>query len=67
MTEGDTARFPQLAETYRRIAAGGAEIFYNGTLRDDILSDLQDIGELRSIISNIFFFYQHEIAKSKKQ
>lgn len=42
---GDTIKIPKLAETYRRIAEGGRDIYYNGTLLDDIVDDLQEIGK----------------------
>ena len=41
---GDRVTIPALAETYRRIAKEGADTFYNGSLRDDIIADLEDIG-----------------------
>ena len=43
---GDKIKFLKLAETYRRIANGGKETFYNGTLRDDIMADLNELGEI---------------------
>ena len=42
---GDIVKYPKLAETYRRIAEGGPEAFYNGTLRDDIMADLNEDGK----------------------
>jgi len=47
--EGDTVVFTKLAETYRRIAAGGPETFYNGSLRDDIVADLEELGDIKYI------------------
>ncbi|KAF6021148.1 GGT1 [Bugula neritina] len=41
--EGDTVVFTKLAETYRRIAAEGPQTFYNGSLRDDIVADLEEL------------------------
>ena len=43
---GDRVTIPALAETYRRIAKEGADTFYNGSLRDDIIADLEDIGKV---------------------
>jgi len=42
--EGDIIRLPQLAATYRRIAEGGMEEFYRGSLSKDILEDIKDVG-----------------------
>ena len=41
---GDRVTLPALAETYRRIAKEGADTFYNGSLRDDIIADLEEMG-----------------------
>ena len=43
--EGDTVVLTNLAETYKRIAREGADTFYNGTLRDDIIADLNELGQ----------------------
>ncbi|XP_070573060.1 glutathione hydrolase 1 proenzyme-like [Ptychodera flava] len=42
--EGDIMFRPKLAQTYRRIAAGGAEAFYTGRLADDIVKDIEEQG-----------------------
>jgi len=42
--EGDIIRWPKLAETYRRIAAGGADEFYRGSLSSDIIDDIKNAG-----------------------
>lgn len=49
MRAGDVARFPALAETYRKIAADGINTFYNGTLKNDILADLNELGKSRTL------------------
>lgn len=40
--EGELIQFPKLAETYRRISKGGATEFYQGSLADDIINDIQE-------------------------
>ncbi|KAK2157688.1 hypothetical protein LSH36_186g00047 [Paralvinella palmiformis] len=39
---GDVIRMPLLARTLRQIATYGSETFYNGSLADDIVRDIQD-------------------------
>ncbi|XP_077995930.1 glutathione hydrolase 1 proenzyme-like [Glandiceps talaboti] len=52
--EGEVMYRRKLGETYRKIAEGGAEVFYNGSLADDIIADIQDkdgiitVGDLKS-------------------
>jgi gamma-glutamyltranspeptidase/glutathione hydrolase len=46
---GDTLRQPALAETLRRIAAGGPSSFYDGALAADIASDLAALGSPVSV------------------
>ncbi|XP_048773749.2 glutathione hydrolase 1 proenzyme-like isoform X2 [Ostrea edulis] len=50
LKEGDMIKFPELAETYKKLAANGGQAFYNvteGSLGFDILQDLK---EKKSII-----------------
>ena len=42
--DGDMISFPKLAETYRRIAQGGADEFYRGSLASDIIDDITKEG-----------------------
>lgn len=42
---GDLVKMPTLAGTFRRIADEGMDTFYRGSLRDDILADLEEIGK----------------------
>ena len=44
--EGDMMTSPRLADTLQRIADHGPEVFYTGTLADDIVSDIQDCGKI---------------------
>ena len=43
---GDTVTIPTLAETYKKIAKEGVNTFYNGSLRDDLIADLKELGNL---------------------
>jgi gamma-glutamyltranspeptidase/glutathione hydrolase len=47
---GATARRPDLAETFRRIAAGGADAFYRGEIAADIVRAVQDAGGILDAI-----------------
>ncbi|XP_067942701.1 scoloptoxin SSD14-like isoform X2 [Watersipora subatra] len=40
---GETIFFPKMAQTYRRIAEEGVDTYYNGSLRDDIIADLEEL------------------------
>ncbi len=42
--EGDIMKRPKLAETLDRIAENGGDEFYTGSLANDVIADLQDIG-----------------------
>ena len=42
--EGEIRKDPKLAKTLQVIADEGMEAFYNGSLTDDILSDLKERG-----------------------
>ncbi|XP_059154506.1 uncharacterized protein LOC131939989 [Physella acuta] len=46
--EGEIMTRPKLANTLRVISREGMTAFYNGSLTDDILQDLQDIGSIIS-------------------
>ena len=45
---GDTVRNPELAETLRTIAKGGADVFYRGELAERIAEDMRRHGGLLS-------------------
>ncbi|XP_053092115.1 glutathione hydrolase 1 proenzyme-like isoform X1 [Pangasianodon hypophthalmus] len=44
LRENDIIRFPQLADTYEKIAEGGADVFYNGSMAETIVNDTQTAG-----------------------
>ncbi|XP_077354683.1 glutathione hydrolase 1 proenzyme-like isoform X2 [Festucalex cinctus] len=44
LKENDTIRFLKLADTYRRIAEGGADAFYHGEIATNLVADIQAAG-----------------------
>ena len=44
LTAGDIVKRPLLAETLRSIAINGADVFYNGTIGDQLVGDIQKRG-----------------------
>jgi len=46
---GSLVRNPDMAETLRRIARGGADVFYSGDLAEEIAGDIQAHGGLLSL------------------
>ncbi|KAM9392088.1 gamma-glutamyltransferase 1a [Pholidichthys leucotaenia] len=44
LKENDIVRFPKLADTYQRIAEEGPDVFYNGTMAQRIVEDIQAAG-----------------------
>ncbi|XP_056310972.1 glutathione hydrolase 1 proenzyme-like [Danio aesculapii] len=44
LKENDTISFPQLAATYRKIAKNGANAFYNGSLTQTLVNDINAAG-----------------------
>lgn len=46
LKENDVVRFPKLADTYRRIAEEGPDVFYNGSMAQSIVEDIQAAGLL---------------------
>lgn len=53
LKENDIVRFPKLADTYQRIAEEGPDVFYNGTMAQSIVEDIQAAG--RSFSFSIFY------------
>jgi gamma-glutamyltranspeptidase/glutathione hydrolase len=46
---GDVVKLPGLAKTFRTVAAGGAEAFYNGDIANAIISTLQEQGSTMTL------------------
>ena len=46
---GDVMRYPALANTLRRIAAGGRDAFYTGEIADDMVATLRSAGSLLTL------------------
>ncbi|XP_026801653.3 glutathione hydrolase 1 proenzyme isoform X2 [Pangasianodon hypophthalmus] len=44
LRENDTIRFLRLADTYEKIAEGGADVFYNGSMAETIVKDIKAAG-----------------------
>lgn len=44
LKEGETIKFPKLAETYRELAERGAKAFYEGPLAQKLVADIQAAG-----------------------
>ncbi|MCI4381369.1 hypothetical protein PGIGA_G00250730 [Pangasianodon gigas] len=44
LRENDTIRFPRLADTYEKIAEGGPDVFYNGSMAETIVKDIKAAG-----------------------
>ncbi|XP_061527044.1 gamma-glutamyltransferase 1a [Phycodurus eques] len=44
LRENDVIRFPKLADTYQRIAEEGPDVFYNGSMAQRLVEDIQAAG-----------------------
>ena len=46
LKENETIKFPKLGQTYKRIAEEGPDAFYQGTLAQSLVDDIQAKGNL---------------------
>ncbi|MFK7805019.1 MAG: gamma-glutamyltransferase [Anaerolineae bacterium] len=60
---GDIVVQKELAETFRKIAKGGADVFYRGEIADRIVGHMQDVGGLinHNDLANLQVLYQDPI------
>ncbi|XP_068952800.1 glutathione hydrolase 1 proenzyme-like [Petaurus breviceps papuanus] len=49
LRQGETVKMPQLAMTYEKLAWEGADVFYKGTLAQQIVQDVQAAGGILSL------------------
>lgn len=45
LKEGDTLKFPKLAQTLEIVAAQGADAFYSGKIGQHLIKDIKDAGQ----------------------
>lgn len=50
LKENDTITFPKLAQTYRKIAEGGAGAFYEGEVAQNLVKDIQAAGGVFAVL-----------------
>ncbi|KAH3790999.1 hypothetical protein DPMN_169208 [Dreissena polymorpha] len=67
--EGEIMKLPKLARTFELIADKGPHAFYNGTLADDIVADIQEAGGIitkddlanyTSLVEDALHFHLHD-------
>ncbi|KAK2819117.1 hypothetical protein Q5P01_024678 [Channa striata] len=49
LKENETIKFTKLAETYRKIAEEGPDIFYKGQMAEDMVTDIQTAGGIITV------------------
>lgn len=54
LKENDIIRFLKLADTYERIAEEGPDVFYNGSMAQNIVDDIQAAGHFILSLFNPF-------------
>ena len=52
LKEGDILKRPELAQTLKTIAQDGIDAFYDGSLTDTIIQEINDAGNAKQIILN---------------
>ncbi|XP_077570873.1 gamma-glutamyltransferase 1a isoform X2 [Stigmatopora nigra] len=62
LKENDLIRFPKLADTYQRIAEAGPNVFYNGSIAQRLVEDIQAAGWL-----SLFWAKKYEINSKTKR
>lgn len=57
LKENDIVRFPKLADTYQRIADEGPDVFYNGSMAQSIVEDVQAAGSSLILLNLVSLFF----------
>ena len=52
---GDTVKFEKLADTFEMIAKHGPNVFYNGSIAEDLIRDIEEAGIVRWVSSYSLF------------
>lgn len=52
---GDVVKFEKLADTFEMIANHGADVFYNGSIAEDLIRDIEEAGIVRRVSSYSLF------------
>lgn len=56
LKENDIIRFPKLADTFEKIAQEGPDVFYSGSMAQNIVDDIQAAG---LFIRTLFDLFRH--------
>lgn len=59
---GDLVKFEKLADTLEVIAKHGADAFYNGSIGEDLIRDIQEAGIVRQILLTMLSFQPFSIS-----
>lgn len=52
LKENETIKFMKLAQTYRKIAEEGADVFYEGEVAENLVADIQSAGSVAAVRVN---------------
>ncbi|XP_070293185.1 glutathione hydrolase 1 proenzyme-like [Salvelinus sp. IW2-2015] len=55
LKENYIIKFPKLADTYKRIAEEGPDVFYNGTMAQTIVDDIQAAGGIITLEDMLYY------------